>query len=158
MKETADYTSDLNILSQSRNVSFSDNVSERRITLVLHPFKFRNFKTVIDLVKKYWDCYLKVQEIRKEAIDNIIEETIEDKNSLRKKLLIENYDENFNEVGLLVNNIFQSDKDDLAQDVATLISFCLWEEYDLENLNIGEITVLLIAAIEINMDFFEQNL
>ena len=134
------------------------NVSDEKISLVLHPFKFRNFKTVIKLVKKYWDCYLQVQEVRKKAIDKIIQETIEDEEPLRRQLLIENYDDNFNEIGLLVNNLLQSDEDNLAQDIATLISFCLWEEFDLENLNIGEITVLLIAAIEINMDFFDQNL
>ena len=158
MSETANYTSDLSILSKSRKVTFESDSSDEKVTLILHPFKFKDFKKVIGLVQKYWDCYLQVGESYSEGKDKIIEETINDETPLRKQLLIENYDDNFNEVGLIVQNLFQSDEDSIAEDVATLISFCLREDFDLESLNIGEITVLLIAAIEINMDFFEQNL
>ena len=154
----SDYTSDLNILSKSRKVTFKNDSSEEKVTLILHPFKFKDFKRVIDLVKKYWDCYLQVNEIYAQGKEEIIQDTINDESPNRRQLLIENYEDNFNEIGLLVQNILNSGKDNLAEDVATLISFCLREEFDLEDLNIGEITVLLIAAIEINMDFFEQNL
>ncbi len=158
MSEKANYTSDLNILSKSRKVTFESDSSEEKITLILHPFKFKDFKKVIGLVKKYWDCYLQVGKSYSEGKDKIIEETINDETAYRKQLLIENYDENFNEVGLIVQNVFQSGHDSIAEDVATLIGFCLREDFDLESLNIGEITVLLVAAIEINMDFFGQNL
>ena len=154
----ADYTSDLNILSKSKKVTFENDFSKQKVTLILHPFKFKDFKQVIGLVKKYWDCYLQVNESYAQGKDEIIQETINDESPRRRQLLIENYEDNFSEVGLLVQNVLNSDKDNLAEDVATLISFCLREEFDLESLNIGEITVLLIAAIEINMDFFAQNL
>ena len=113
---------------------------------------------VVGLIKKYWDCYVKVGEAYKQGKDEIIELTIKDETPERRQLLVENYEENFNEPGLIVQNLLARDDETLAEDVETLIGFSLREGFDLQSLNIGEITMLLIAVIEVNMDFFEQNL
>ena len=104
MAKQADYTSDLDILSKSRKVTLSNDSSDEKTQLILHPFIFKNFRKVVSLIKKYWDCYVKVGEAYKQGKDEIIELTIKDETPERRQLLTENYEENFNEPGLIVQN------------------------------------------------------
>ena len=150
--------SELSILTKKKIVTLQLEGSEDKQEVILYPFAWKHFNDALQLVNKYWSCYQKTKDDFRGKFDNIIETTKEDKDSSRRKLLIELLNKDFNEIGSLVKNILESNQAELASDIEKIIGFCLKEKVEFSLLNFGEVASLLTAAIEVNMDFFEQNL
>ena len=149
---------DLAILTRKKIVKLQTEDQEIKVEIVLYPFGWKHFNEAIELINKYWSCYEKTRNEYAEAYNKIIQETKEDKEDSKRELLIETLNAQFNEIGSIVKNILESNKENLAEDIEKVIKFCLHENIDFSALHFGEVACLLTGAIEVNMDFFEQNL
>ena len=151
--------SDLKVLTKSKTVILTEEDSENRKEVILYPFRWKHFHETIKIVNRYWGCYEKVAQEYNQLILDIDVETQNDEDDTRKQILVKNLNKQFNEIGKTIKNILQSDEQELHNDIQKIIKFCLKDrELDFDDLNFGEVTCLLTAAIEVNMDFFEENL
>lgn len=151
--------SQLNILTKSKEVVLEgSNNEESKLRVELFPFKWKNFKKVIEIVKRYWDCYQKVMDDYKQQVEKIIEQTKDDTDKQRRIDLLTKLKLTYEEVPKIIENIFNSSSETVVDDVQSLIQFCLKDELDFDNLHIGEITCLFTAVIQVNTDFFTQNM
>ncbi len=149
---------DLAVLTKKKIVKLAVEDREEKQEIVLYPLGWKHFNEAIQLINKYWGCYQKTKDEYDNQINSIIHETKEDENHQKRKLLIETLDSQFNEIGSIVKNILESNQENLAEDIEKVVKFCLREALDFASLNLGEVTCLLTSAIEVNMDFFEENL
>ena len=149
---------DLAILTKKKSVKLETENEETKIEIILYPFAWKHFNETIDLINKYWVCYEKTRNEYTEEFNKIIQETKEDKDDSKRELLIKTLKAQFNEIASLVKNILESNKDNLGEDIEKIIRFCLHENIDFASLHFGEVACLLAGAIEVNMDFFDQNL
>ena len=145
--------SELNILTKKKVVTFQEESGETR-EITLYPFGFQYFNDAIAIINKYYECYRKVALDYKSKVEAIYNTDLdEEKRELKLQLL----DENFDEIGSIVQNVMNTQDSQLGDNIAKMIGFCCREEVDLNQFHWGEVGALLAAAIEVNMDFFAQN-
>lgn len=146
--------SDLAILTKKKIVTFQEEDGETK-SITLYPFGFQFFNDAISIINKYYGCYASVKEEYNAEVQSILgnrDYTPETKNSKLDFLT-----KTFDEVGLIVRNIMTSSESNLGDDIGRMISFCCRKELDLNQFHWGEVGALLAAAIEVNLDFFSQN-
>ncbi len=146
--------SELSILTKKKVVSFQEEEGDKR-EITLYPFGFQYFNDAIAIINKYYECYQKVKQDYQSKVEAIYDSDIDDKKrSVKLKLL----DNNFDEIGSIVQNIMNTQDSQLGDNIAKMVSFCCREQVDLNQFHWGEVGALLAAAIEVNMDFFDQNM
>ena len=145
--------SDLAILTKKKIVTFQEEDGESK-SITLYPFGFQYFNDAIEIINKYFACYNSVKAEYLELKNQIVNQDLEE-DKLYKMLAALNND--FDEVGKIVQNILSSTDSKLGNDIAAMIGFCCREEIDLNQFHWGEVGALLAASIEVNMDFFAQN-
>ena len=145
---------ELSILTKKKVVTFQEEEERDKREITLYPFGFQYFNDAIAIINKYYECYKKVDQDYKQQLQAIYDSDLdEEKRELKLKLL----DENFDEIGSIVQNIMNTQDSQLGDNIAKMIGFCCREEVDLNQFHWGEVGALLAAAIEVNMDFFAQN-
>ena len=145
--------SELSILTKKKVVSFQEEEGETR-DITLYPFGFQYFNDAIAIINKYYECYQKVKQDYKSKVEAIYDSDLEDS---KKELKLELLDNNFDEIGSIVQNVMNTQDSKLGDDIGKMVHFCCREELDLNQFHWGEVGALLTAAIEVNMDFFNQN-
>ena len=146
--------SELSILTKKKVVTFQEESGDKR-EITLYPFGFKYFNDAIAIINKYYECYRQVVQDYKSKVEAIYNSDLdEDKRELKFKLL----EDNFDEIGSIVQNIMNTQDSQLGDNIAKMVSFCCREEVDLNQFHWGEVGALLAAAIEVNMDFFNQNM
>ncbi len=145
---------ELSILTKKKVVIFQEEEEGETKEITLYPFGFQYFNDAIAIINKYYECYQKVKQDYKSKVEAIYDSDLEDsKKELKLKLL----DNNFDEVGSIVQNVMNTKDSKLGDDIGKMVHFCCREELDLNQFHWGEVGALLTAAIEVNMDFFDQN-
>jgi|GEM_PF-5650988 len=151
--------SQLEILTKSKEIIFkSGNSQEENKRVELYPFKWKNFKKVIEIIKRYWGCYKAVRDDYNKKVEEIIDLTAEDEDKERRINLLDKLDATYEEIPQIVQNVFNDASETVADDIQILIEFCLREVLDFDSLHLGEITCLVAAVIEVNSDFFMENM
>ena len=146
--------SELSILTKKKVVTFQEEESGDKREITLYPFGFQYFNDAITIINKYYECYRQVDLDYKSKVEAIYNSDLdEDKRELKLKLL----DNNFDEIGSIVKNIMNTQDSQLGDNIAKMVSFCCRGQVDLNQFHWGEVGALLAAAIEVNMDFFDQN-
>jgi hypothetical protein len=145
--------SDLAILTKKKIVTFQEEDGESK-SITLYPFGFQYFNDAIGIINKYYSCYLPVKEDfrgqQKQILDS--ECSAEDKAAQLDFLA-----SSFDEVGGIIKNIMETRDSNLGQDISRMIGFCCRKEIDFNAFHWGEVGALLAAVLEVNMDFFNQN-
>ncbi len=145
--------SELSILTKKKVVTFQEEEGDKR-EITLYPFGFQYFNDAIAIINKYYECYRKVDRDYKNKVEAIYNSDIDEK---KRKIKLQLLDENFDEIGSIVQNIMNTQDSQLGDNIAKMIGFCCRGEVDLNQFHWGEVGALLAAAIEVNMDFFAQN-
>ena len=146
--------SELSILTKKKVVTFQEEEGDKR-EITLYPFGFQYFNDAITIINKYYECYRQVDLDYKSKVEAIYNSDLDqEKRELKLKLL----DDNFDEIGSIVQNIMNTQDSQLGDNIAKMIGFCCREQIDLKQFHWGEVGALLAAAIEVNMDFFNQNM
>ncbi|MDJ0900249.1 MAG: hypothetical protein QNJ55_15705 [Xenococcus sp. MO_188.B8] len=145
--------SELSILTKKKVVTFQEEEGKKR-EITLYPFGFQYFNEAIAIINKYYECYRQVAQDYKQQVQAIYDSDLEEK---KRELKLKRLDNNFDEIGSIVQNIMNTQDSQLGDNIGKMIGFCCREEVNLNQFHWGEVGALLAAAIEVNMDFFEQN-
>lgn len=145
--------SDLAILTKKKIVTFQEEEGETK-SITLYPFGFQYFNDAIGIINKYYGCYLEVKEDYRAQQKQILESETTPENKDSQLDFLQN---TFDEVGGIIKNVFATNDSNLGQDISRMIGFCCRKEIDLNEFHWGEVGALLAAVLEVNMDFFSQN-
>ena len=116
--------SELNILTKKKVVTFQEEEGDKR-EITLYPFGFQYFNDAIAIINKYYECYRKVDLDYKSQVEAIYNSDLdESKTELKLKLL----DDNFDEIGSIVQNIMNTQDSQLGDNIGKMIGFCCREE------------------------------
>lgn len=155
IEEKQNITSDLTILTKKKIVKLQREEEDKPREIVLYPFSFKHFNDAINIINKYYSCYRKADEefIRQET--EILQSEITDG---EKEKALGKLEREFDDVGIIIKEVMNSQQSTLGEDIANFISYCLKEQLNLDDFNWGEVLAILAGAIELNMDFFTQNM
>lgn len=145
---------ELAILTKKKIVTFAEEDGESK-SITLYPFGFQYFNDAISIINKYYGCYLAAKEDFKQQQKAILDS---DGDREHKAIRLDFLEENFDEVGEIIKNVMATNDSNLAQDISRMISFCCRKEIDFNQFHWGEVGALLAAVLEVNMDFFNQNI
>jgi hypothetical protein len=146
--------SDLAILTKKKIVTFQEEEGETK-SITLYPFGFQFFNDAIGIINKYYGCYLEVKADFRGQQKQILESECSEKDKERQ---LDFLAETFDEIGGIIKNIMATNDSSLGADISRMISFCCRKEIDLNDFHWGEVGALLAAVLEVNMDFFNQNI
>jgi hypothetical protein len=145
--------SDLAILTKKKIVTFQEEDGESK-SITLYPFGFQYFNDAIGIINKYYGCYLAVKEDFRSQQKQILDSECSGED---KAAQLDFLASSFDEVGEIIKNVMATNDKNLGQDISRMISFCCRKEIDFNVFHWGEVGALLAAVLEVNMDFFNQN-
>ena len=126
------------------------------IEVILYPFAFKHFNGAIAIINKYYGSYRKADNEYKKQRQSILENVRDREERLEKLDYLKN---NFDEIGIIIEDILASQKSTLHDDISNFITYCLkGQTINFDDYDWGEVLVLLGAALELNMDFFTQTM
>ena len=155
-KDTQAKENDLVALTKIKKVKIKAIEATEPIEVILYPFAFKHFNGAIAIINKYYGSYRKADSEYKKQKQYILDTVRDQQERLEKLDFLKN---NFDEIGIIIEDILASQKSTLHDDISNFITYCLkGKEINFDDYDWGEVLVLLGAALELNLDFFTQTM